>query len=623
MARANPISTTSSGPVPPPPLDCRRRWRRSGVRTPGCRSACRSSAPISRTPRPCSSRSCWSKRSAASCRRCFSRSLCSAMASAGPSSRTLGDLVDELATATPSAPALVFGDERLDYGALKRRVDDFARALMAASVRPGDRVALLLSNRTEWIVAALAGAKIGAIVVPLSTFSTPRELAWFLEHCGASALIMLSAFRGHRFLEVLRALCPELDRGRAGDLRSARLPNLRTIVVLDGAAPGGAFAAPEFLARGTPVAASALAAAQSGVKETDLCYILYTSGSTAAPKGVTLAHGPLLANGFEIGERQHLCATDRLWLAVPLFWSFGSANAWPAIMTHGGCVVLQESFEPDEALTLIEREQCSVYYGMVNMARALLEHPEHPGRRLGAMRTGLTIGPPEDMALTIRAVGADKLCNVYGSTETYGNCAVTDAEDPLPSRLTSQGLPLPGMTIRAVDPLTRQPLPQGEIGELAVAGRITPGYYQAPELDAEAFDDGFFLTGDLGSIEADGRVRFRGRLKEMIKTGGVNVAPLEVEHVLLQHPDVVQAYVVGVPDKVKGEAVAAAIELRAGTATDTAGIVAFCRARLASYKVPTTLALRTAAEFPRTATGKIHKPGLRQELSSQTGSESC
>lgn len=536
-----------------------------------------------------------------------------------PSSRTLGDLVDALAAGAPTAPAVVFADERLDYGTLKRRVDDFARALLASGVRHGDRVALVVSNRIEWIVAALASAKIGAIVAAISTFSTPRELIWSLEHCGASTLIMLSGFRGRRFLEPLVALCPELEQGTAGALESAKLPALRTVVVLDGPVPAAAFTPDAFLERAVSVDTARLATAQAAVAPSDLCYILYTSGSTAAPKGVTLAHGPLIDNGFEIGERMHLQGTDRLWLAVPLFWSFGSANALPAIMTHGGCVVLQESFEAGETLALIERERCSVYYGMVNMARALLEHPAHPGRRLGAMRTGLTIGPPEDIALTMRALGADELCNVYGSTETYGNCAVTDAAEPLQMRLECQGLPLPGMTIRAIDPVTRQALPQGEVGELAVRGRITPGYYQAPEANAEAFDrDGFFLTGDLGSIEADGRVRFRGRLKEMIKTGGVNVAPLEVEHVLMQHPDVVQAYVVGVPDPAKGEVVAAAIELRAGSASDSAAVIAFCRERLASYKVPSRLVVRTAAEFPRTATGKIHKPGLRQELSSVT-----
>ena len=535
--------------------------------------------------------------------------------SAGPVSRTLGGLLDEMAAARPAADAVVYRDQRLDYAGLKVEVDGFARALMAVGIRHGDRVALLASNRTEWIVAAFAAARIGAIVVAISTFSTPRELAWSLEHCGAAALITLDAFRGRPFLDPLRELCPELDSAHAGRLRSGRLPSLRTVVALDGRPRSGVFSLADFLAQGTAIDAVALAAAQQAVAPTDICYILYTSGSTAAPKGVTLAHGPLIANGFAIGERQHLGATDRLWLAVPLFWSFGSANALPAIMTHGGCIVLQESFEPGEALALIERERCSVYYGMANMARALLEHPDHPQRRLGAMRTGLTIGAPEDIAMTIQALGADELCTVYGSTETYGNCAVTDAADALPLRLRSQGLPLPGMTIRTVDPLTRQPLPPGDVGELAVRGHVTPGYFCAPELDAEAFDrDGYFLTGDLGSIDADGRIRFRGRLKEMIKTGGANVAPLEVEQVLLEHPDIVQAHVVGVADRLKGEIVAAAVELRAGADRDTAAIIAFCRQRLASYKVPVRIAFRAAAEFPRTPTGKIHKPSLRQEL---------
>jgi fatty-acyl-CoA synthase len=538
------------------------------------------------------------------------------MTTTRPQSRTLGDLLDELAAATPQAPALVSGGERLDFSALKARTDAFARALLALGIGRGDRVALLCSNRSEWVVAAFAAAKLGAPLAAISTFSTPRELAYALEHSGARALVMLSTFRDRHFLPALGELCPELARCRPGALQSAALPALRTVVVLDGDAPPGTFGSAEFLARSAGV--EALEKAQTAVTPDDICFILYTSGSTAAPKGVTLAHGPLLANGFDIGERQHLTAEDRLWLAVPLFWSFGSANAMPAIMTHGGCMVLQEAFEPGAALALIERERCSVYYGMANMARALLKHPDHPGRRLGAMRTGLTIGPPEDITLTIKALGADELCTVYGSTETYGNCAVTDAHDPLPLRLATQGLPLPGMTIRAVDPATRAPLPPGEIGELAVRGYTTPGYFRAPELDAQAFDDGWFLTGDLGSIEPDGRVRFRGRLKEMIKTGGVNVAPLEVEHVLLQHPDIVQAHVVGVPDRLKGEIVAAAVEIRAAAQPDAAAITAFCRERLASYKVPTRLAFRAAGEFPRTPTGKIHKPGLRDELAADS-----
>ena len=532
-----------------------------------------------------------------------------------PSSRTLGALLDEMARIRPGAEAVVFRDDRLTYAMLRARVDAFARALLAFGVRRGDRVAVLLPNRPEWLIAALAIAKIGSVVTAISTFSTPRELDFTLEHSEACALVTTSAFRGRDYLGALRDLCPELSGSTPGELRSARWPHLRTVVCVDAQRHDGVLRRDDFLARASAITSTALETAQHAVRPDDICYILYTSGSTAAPKGVMLAHGGVIENGFSIGERQHLTPADRLWLAVPLFWSFGSANALPAILTHGGCAVLQESFEPGEALELLDREQCSVYYGMANMARAMLEHPDRPRRRLASMRTGLTIGLPEDVAMTMDAVNAAELCNVYGSTETYGNCAVTDAHDPRELRLHTQGLPLPGMQIRVVHPVTRQPLGANDVGELCVRGYVTPGYYRAPELTATAFDaDGYFLTGDLGLIDDDERVRFRGRLKEMIKTGGVNVAPLEVEEVLLQHPDVKQAHVVGIPDRVKDEIVAAAIEVRAGATLDAQALIAFCRERLASYKVPARLVFRKADELPRTPTGKIHKPGLREEM---------
>jgi fatty-acyl-CoA synthase len=311
----------------------------------------------------------------------------------------------------------------------------------------------------------------------------------------------------------------------------------------------------------------------------------------------------------------HLTPADRVWLAVPLFWSFGSANALPAILTHGGTLVLQESFEPGEALELLDGQRCSVYYGMANMARAMLEHPDRSRRSLATMRTGLTIGLPEDLAMTMEAVNARHLCNVYGATETYGNCAVTDADDPLEIRLTTQGRPLPGMQIRVVEPESDRVLPPNEIGELRVKGWVTPEYYRDAEQTRAAFDaDGYFVTGDLGALGDDGRVRFRGRLKEMIKTGGINVAPLEVEAVLLSHPAVKQAYVVGLADRGKGEVAAAAIELHQGTSTSVEALTAFCRERLASYKVPARIVFRKADEFPRTPTGKVQKPRLREEL---------
>ena len=532
-----------------------------------------------------------------------------------PQSRTLGALIDEMAAARPDAEAVVFRGERLTYAALRDRADTLARALLALGVRKDDRVAVLLPNRTEWLVAAVAAAKLGALTVALSTFSTAREVGWTLEHAQPRVIVTMEAFRGHEYLRAIRDVCPELAHFAPGALHSERLPELRAVIGVDSRRHDGVYAWADALDRACDVRPAALASAQAAVSDADVCFILYTSGSTATPKGVMLTHGGVIANGFDIGERQHLTAADRVWLAVPLFWSFGAANALPAIVTHGGALVLQESFEPGEALALLDGERCSVYYGMANMARALLEHPDRPRRALASMRTGLTIGLPEDLTMTMEAVNARQLCNVYGATETYGNCAVTDAEDPLELRSTTQGLALPGMHIRAVDPATDRPLPPNEVGELRVKGWVTPGYYRDAEQTRVAFDaDGFFKTGDLGAIGDDGRVRFRGRFKEMIKTGGINVAPLEVEAVLLSHPAVKQAYVVGLADRGKGEIAAAAIELHAGATASVETLTAFCRERLASYKVPARIVFRKADEFPRTATGKVQKPRLREEL---------
>ena len=534
-----------------------------------------------------------------------------------PRSRTLGDLLDEIAAARPGAEAVVTRDERVTYGALRDRADALARAFLALGVTRGDRVALLLPNRAEWLVTAFATAKVGAVAVAISTFSTPRELAWILDHARPVVVVTMEAFRGRSYLAPLHELCPELARSAPGTLRSERLPELRAVVSVDERPQAGVYRLADLVARAREVSTSAFDATRAAVTPTDICSILYTSGSTATPKGVTLAHGRLIENGFAIGERQHLTAADRLWLAVPLFWSFGSANALPAIVTHGGTIVLQEAFEPGEALALLDGERCSVYYGMANMARAILEHPDRRRRELAAMRTGLTIGLPEDIRMTMEAVGARELCNVYGATETYGNCAVTDAHDPLDLRLTTQGLPLPGMEIRVVDPATGRGLAPGEVGEFRVRGHVTPGYYRDPGQNGVAFDaDGSFATGDLGLLGDDGRVRFRGRLKEMIKTGGINVAPLEVEAVLMTHPAVKQAYVVGVPDRDRGEVAVAAVEVHEGATATVEALVAFCRQRLASYKVPARVVLRKGEDFPRTATGKVQKPRLREELAS-------
>jgi fatty-acyl-CoA synthase len=519
-----------------------------------------------------------------------------------PASRTLPALLDELARRQPGHELLVGEDgQRLGYAETRERARQLARGLLDLGVRRGDRVALLMDNRPEWLLVAFAVVMLGATLVPLSTWSRPRELEFVLSHCGASALVTVPSLGGQDYLGAVRHAAP-------------RLPELRRVVVAGGAAPDGLADLEAVAARGARVPEPALDAAERAVGAEDVAYILYTSGTTSTPKGVQLCHGRLIENPWSIGERQHLTPADRVWMGISLFWSFGCANALLAVMTHGGTIVLQPRLEAGAALALIERERCSVYYGTPNIALALTEHPDRGRRDLSSLRTGAAIGPPAAMQM-VMDLGAREICNVYGLTECYGNCSVTDAHDAAEVRRTTVGYPLPGMEVRVVDRETRRPLNDGEVGEILVRGLLTRGYYGDPERNAAAFDaDGFLITGDLGFLGEDGRLRFRGRIKEMVKTGGINVAPVEVEEVLLGHPTVEQAYVVGVPDPRREEILVAVVVARPGQVADPDALRALCKDALAAYKVPREIHVMTREDLPVTGTGKVQKFRLAERL---------
>jgi fatty-acyl-CoA synthase len=528
---------------------------------------------------------------------------------------TVGTLLAYLAHAIPEQEAVVWPPQRLTYAALYAQATAVASGLWDVGIRPGEPVALLVSNRPEWVTTAFGCALIGAPVVALSTWSRRLELEYALDHSQAVGLVTLDRFLGADYQAMLREIIPEATRSPPGQIVDRRLPALRELIVLGQPSLAAARSFHEVLARGRGLDPAVVHAASAGVQPTDLLYVLYTSGSTARPKGVTLAHAACLENGFHIGERQHLTGTDRLWLAVPLCWSFAAANALMALLTHGGTVVLQERFDAEAAVRLIAAERCTVYYGMSHMAQAMLETPAWGHYDTRSLRTGLTIGTPEEIALTMHGLGVHQICNVYGTTETYGNATVTDASEPEAVRLQSQGTPLPGMRLRIIHPHTRAVLPPGEIGEILVAGRVTPGYYRDPEHNTRAFNaEGSFLTGDLGMLDAAGRLHFRGRLKDLIKSGGINISPLEVEAYVMTHPKVQYAAVVGLPDAVKGEVPVAAVELRAGEAATAEEIRSFCRGHIASYKVPVQVVFLRPDEFPRTNTGKVQKTELREMM---------
>ena len=528
-----------------------------------------------------------------------------------PRSRTLPDLLDEMAARYPAREAVVAGDARLTYPQYRARVHEVAKGLHRLGVRPGEKVALLLGNRLEWLLTDFAVAMLGATLVPVSTWSRARELDYVLRHADATTLITVDRFLGQDYL----AMLAEIGAG------TRRLPVLRHLVCLSPERHRGLTAFGDLAALGAAVPDREIDALQQAVKPTDIPYILYTSGTTSTPKGVPLAHVGLIENMFNIGERQHLDERDRLWLGISLFWGFGCENALLAVMTHGGSIVLQERFDAGDALRLIERERCTVYYGTPNIALALTEHPDRRHCDLRSLRTGAAIGAARAMEMVME-LGAAEICNVYGLTECYGNCTVTDAHDPVDVRLHTVGRPLPGTEIKIADPRTHRPLPPGEVGEIAIRGYMMPGYYKDPEQNAAAFDaEGWFLSGDFGVIDAAGRLRFRGRIKEMVKTGGINVAPLEVEEILLGHPGVEQAYVVGVPDVRREEAVAAVVVLRTPGAVSADDLREFCNKALAAFKVPQHFRFLAREELPVTASGRVQKHRLRERLVAELGTE--
>ena len=516
-----------------------------------------------------------------------------------PDARTIPDLLDELADRYPDHEALVGGGTRLSYRALREEVRRLAKGLHALGVRRGDKVGLLMGNRPEWILADFAITLLGGTMVAINTWATARELGHVLWHSDTKFLITVDRFLKYDYLETLDAL------GREGDA----LAGIRDILRVGGPPDHPARRFETLWELAETVDDAAIGRAQAAVRGEDVAYLLYTSGTTALPKGVQLQHYALIENMWNIGERLHLRPGDRLWLAVSLFWGLGCENALFAVMTHAGCIVLQEHFDAGEALRLIEAERCTVFYGTPNMVHALERHPERPARDISSLRKGATLGSPEQIRRLID-LGVSQTCNIYGLTETYGNSNVTDVDDPLEKRLSTVGRSLPGTEIRIADPESLVSLPAGAVGEILVQGYVTCGYYKDPAQDAQAFRDGWFRTGDLGLLDEDGFLRFRGRLKEMIKTGGINVSPAEVEAVLAEVPEVELAYVIGLPDPERDQRVGAVIVPRDGAAPTAESLITHCAKHLAAYKVPREIRFVGAGDLPLTTTGKLQKARL-------------
>ena len=525
-----------------------------------------------------------------------------------PTSRTIPRLLDELAAEHGEREALVGGAQRYTYAALRDAVRAFAKGLVALGVRKGDKVAILMGNKPEWIIADLAICLLGGIMVAVNTWVTGRELQHILRHSDSTVLIASDRYLKYDYFAMLAELEPH----------ARSMPLLRQVVHVGARRYGGSIGFEDVFERGRSVDDVSLDRAAGAVDARDIAYILYTSGSTSTPKGVLLQHYALIENMWNIGERMHVTEQDRLWLAVSLFWGLGCENALFNLMTHGGCVVLQESFEPDEALRLISAERCTIFYGMPNMVQAIAEHPDRSRYDISCLRAGGTLGTPEQLRRVVE-LGVTEFSTIYGLTETYGNCTVADGHDPLEIRIATVGRPLPGVDLRIIDAESGKEQPRGTVGEIRLKGYVTIGYYKDEDKNREAFDaNGYFRTGDFGFLDENENLYFRGRLKEMIKTGGINVAPVEVEESLLRHPAVKLAFVTGVPDARRDEIIVAVIVRHDGTSVDEPALSEHCRRELAAYKVPRRIVFVNETDLPLTTTGKLQKNRLAEFFTRDT-----
>ncbi len=517
-----------------------------------------------------------------------------------PKSRTALGVLNEITDRDPTHDFIIDRGRCWSYQSFTEDVNQCAGAMLASGIVHGDRVGILAGNRAEWLIVNFAAMSIGAITVGLNTWSSANELNYQLNHAAVKLLFVEPQFRERNFVRLV-------SQARA---LADGLPQLEGIVALDAQGQDQWRPYVDFVESGRALNADDLAAAQARVGPDNVAFLLYTSGSTALPKGVPLVHRGLIENMWGIGERQHLVAGDRLWLAVSLFWALACVNAVFAVFTHGGTIVLQYHFDAGEALRLIEAERCTVFYGTPNMSLAIAEHPHYAVSKLKTLRTGATIGTAAQLQRIVD-FGASSICNVYGLTESYGNSTVADAELPLEQRLRTVGQALPGTEIRIIDPDTGAELPVGQRGEITLRGYLTTGYWNDPERTAESFSEhGWFRTGDLGMLDSEGFLYYRGRLKEMVKTGGINVAPAEVEEVLTTHPAIELAFVTGIPDERLDETIAAVIVLKPDQIANEAELQAHCRGVLAAYKTPRRFCFVKAEDLPLTTTGKLQRNRL-------------
>ena len=537
---------------------------------------------------------------------------------------TIGQFFDAVCDKHAARPALVVRHQkvRLTYGELRNEVDKLAAGLLTLGLQPGDRIGIWSPNNSEWVLTQFATAKAGLILVNINPAYRIAELEYALNKVGCKALILAERFKTSDYVGMLRELAPELGHATPGKLESARLPALRSVVLLGDSWHPGTFKFSEILSRGGEAEAKRIAELAPILQFDEPINIQFTSGTTGFPKGATLSHHNILNNGFFIGEAQRLTDRDRVCIPVPLYHCFGMVLGNLACITHGAAMVYpSEGFDPLASLEAVEAERCTALYGVPTMFIAELGHPEFKHFDLSSLRTGIMAGSPCPIEVMKRCVSEMNMSEVtiaYGMTETSPVSTQTSYDDPLERRVGTVGRIHPHVEIKIVDTDGRI-VPPGTPGELCTRGySVMLGYWDDAERTAEAIDRaGWMHTGDLATLDADGYCNIVGRIKDMVIRGGENVYPREVEEFLFRHPTIEAVQVVGVPDLKYGEELCAWVKLKPDTKATAEEIQSFCKGQIAHYKIPRYVKFVDA--FPMTVTGKVQKFIMRKETIKELG----
>jgi len=471
-----------------------------------------------------------------------------------------------------------------------------ARALLVRGVKKGDRVGIWAPNRYEWVVVQYATARIGAILVNINPAYRTHELEYALKQSGVSTLLFSRGFRQTDYVEMVREVKP-------------KCPELRQTIVIDD--------------EWHELAADAIRLSEEELRhrEVELQFdepinIQYTSGTTGFPKGATLSHHNILNNGFFIGEYLKYTEKDRVCLPVPLYHCFGMVLGNMAITTHGATMVFPgESFDPLAVMRTVQDERCTSLYGVPTMFIAELDHPDFRAFDFSSLRTGIMAGSPcpvETMKKVQRDMHMPEVTICYGMTETSPVSAQSKTDDPIEKRVATVGSVHPHVEVKVIDPTTGRIVPRNTPGELCTRGySVMLGYWNDPHATRQAIDEGRWMhTGDLATLDDDGYVNIVGRIKDMVLRGGENIFPREVEEFLYTIPGLSDVQVIGVPDEKYGEELMAWVKLRPGAALTAEDIRAYCRGKIASYKIPKYY--KFVDGFPMTVSGKIQKFKMRE-----------